>query len=174
MIYREIWKTPIGEVISPKVVYDEMVNILNQTTLDCLSDDSNIFTKWVKHSCKEYLQNFYSNYKDIIITHGYLSIQTYGQSFKVHAHPTADIAAVYYVETNSEHPNIELIDPRPAHKFNGVTNDNYGKTCDDVRVFEINPESGKLIFFPGYLLHSVGSNLTNHARYAFSMNINLV
>ena len=115
--YKEIWATPIYESKSPEHVYMEMMNILNQTNLDCLSDDTNVFTKWVKESCRNYLNNFYKNYKDVSIISGYLSKQEQGQSFKTHAHHTADIAAVYYVDVRPEHPNIELIDPRPAHKL---------------------------------------------------------
>lgn len=171
MMYREIWATPIAEFFSSKEVHDELLNILNQTDLSCLNDDSNIFTSWVKDCSAEYLTKFYTSYKNIHILSGYLSIQKYGESFKTHAHDRADIAAVYYADTFPDHPNLQLIDTRPAHKFNSTTVFNNNKKCNDVRLFEVKPETGKLLLFPAYILHSVDANLIEQPRYAFSMNI---
>ena len=171
MNYLEIWKTPIAEFNSSKDVYSELLNILNQTDLNCLNDDSNIFTSWVKSSCNKYLNQFLYPYKNIHIVSGYLSVQNYGESFKTHAHDRADIAAVYYVDSHDDHPNLQLIDSRPSHKFNAQTVYANGKKCNDVRLFEIKPETGKLVLFPAHVLHSVDANLIKQPRYAFSMNI---
>lgn len=84
-----------------------------------------------------------------------------------HNHGFADISGCYYVKTDGsdgdfifENPNLSM---SSSKCFMGVMNSRY----------KIKPEVGKLILFPGWLMHSVGTNKTNNERVSVSFNIRI-
>jgi uncharacterized protein (TIGR02466 family) len=82
----------------------------------------------------------------------------------IHMHGDADLAGVFYFQTNKkdgdlffENPNKAL---RSSHCFRHMQQRIYYK-----------PEVGKLILFPGWLEHGVVTNTTDDERLSLSFNI---
>lgn len=82
----------------------------------------------------------------------------------IHMHGDADIAGVYYFQTNGEDGELFFENPnkalRSSHCFRHIQQRIYYK-----------PEVGKLILFPGWLEHGVTTNLTDNHRMSLSFNL---
>jgi len=81
-----------------------------------------------------------------------------------HDHGTADISGVYYYQTSGDDGDIKFY--TPAYQTNSSIFKHYAG-----RPFGHKPNVGKLILFPGYLLHSIDTNLTDSERISLSFNI---
>jgi uncharacterized protein (TIGR02466 family) len=82
----------------------------------------------------------------------------------VHDHASADLSGVYYIKTNGNDGDIFFMDPNPA------MNATYCFSTLPKR-YAHNPVEGKMIIFPGWLLHGVNSNQTEDVRISISFNI---
>ena len=87
-----------------------------------------------------------------------------GNYAHVHNHGAADLSGVYYYQTNGKDGNIYFHTPNPfldtTFLFSHMGTD-----------FEHEPMEGKLIIFPGWLLHGVRQNSTDNTRISLSFNI---
>lgn len=81
-----------------------------------------------------------------------------------HDHGTADMSGVYYYKTNGNDGDIKFY--TPAIQTNSSI---FKHFCG--RPFAHKPSVGKLLLFPGYLLHSIDTNLSNDERISLSFNI---
>jgi hypothetical protein len=76
-----------------------------------------------------------------------------------HNHPWSAVTAVYYVEVPKNSGDILLHDPR------GGINYSWWPYNERRRPFiRITPKAGMLLIFPGYLVHSVETNLSRSPR----------
>jgi len=82
----------------------------------------------------------------------------------VHDHASADLSGVYYIKTNGQDGEIFFMDPNPA------MNATYCFSTLPKRYAHA-PEEGKMVIFPGWLLHGVNSNQTDDVRISISFNI---
>lgn len=85
----------------------------------------------------------------------------------VHSHGDTDIAGVYYFKTNGRDGNFFFETP------NKLTKSSYcfrHWQCNS----EHTPQVGKLMLFPGWLEHGVGTNHTDSDRVSISFNINFI
>jgi hypothetical protein len=86
-----------------------------------------------------------------------------GEMDSPHWHSNAVLVGVYYVQAGDNQGDILLHDPRGGTWWpepNAVTESNkYTRTFHRVK-----PESGMLVMFPGYLIHSVEANLSDSMR----------
>ena len=85
----------------------------------------------------------------------------------VHSHGDADISGVYYFKTTGRDGNFFFETP------NKLTKSSYcfrHWQCNS----EHTPEVGKLMLFPGWLEHGVGTNHTDSDRVSISFNINFI
>jgi hypothetical protein len=83
------------------------------------------------------------------------------------------IVGVYYVDVHSNSGDILLHDPRGA-----LTWENLGYVPNDpvanktARCYHrIKPQNGLLVLFPGFLIHSVETNLSNQNRTSIVINV---
>lgn len=88
-----------------------------------------------------------------------------------HHHPNYQIVGVYYVSVPKNSGDILLHDPRGSIIWYDpeTTSDNFFK---GVRPFHrVTPAAGMLLLFPGYLIHSVESNLSDELRLSIAINV---
>jgi hypothetical protein len=88
-----------------------------------------------------------------------------GQHAHMHAHGAADIAGVYYLETNGNDGNLYLKNPLSV-----LCGSNFilGRTYNDITV----PlKTGFLYLWPGFIQHGTAENKTDDDRISLSFNI---
>ena len=176
--YTEIWATPIAEYwLEDYSLHEELLNIVNDVEWNG-DDTMNLFSKpcrfseWVLHCVEDYVARFNFPMKYCEIQRGWCTTQHPLHDNFIHTHYTADIAAVYYLDTVPEHPPLEILDPRPGHNFNMCHRKMAdGNIASGFSSIQIKPETYKLVMHPGYLRHGVTHNLTNIPRSAVAMNI---
>ena len=84
---------------------------------------------------------------------------------KVHHHGMFSLSGVMYLKCPKDSGRLLLKDPRPAVYFNNSLIKNAGEEI------VIEPEEGLIVFFPGFLEHSVEQNNSNQTRISISFNI---
>jgi uncharacterized protein (TIGR02466 family) len=133
--------------------YDSELNFVNKTPL--LKDYV------IKHTL-EYLKHIIKTKKEnIIIQESWFNVSKTGGYQHVHCHPTMDISAVYYYQTNGDDGSL-MLSPDSSGLKNSIFNVEYKK---------IPPQEGMLILFPSFLDHAVLMNKTNHDRISITFNI---
>jgi uncharacterized protein (TIGR02466 family) len=177
--FREIWSTPVGEYyLENNDIHNEVVqayykeyNIEDGTSFNILDTQCDKFKSWVLSCCEHYTSQFL-NKSQCEIKRAWITTLNYGEHNHFHTHGDTDIVGVYYVETNIEHPELQVFDPRTPHSFNSSNIIKDGKTiCENIRYILIPATKFKLVLLPGYLLHGVGTNLSKEARVSVAMNI---
>jgi uncharacterized protein (TIGR02466 family) len=180
--YKEIWVTPLGEYnLNNTAVHQEMIDAYQKNyeiedgTKFNILDNSNCsnFEKWVLECCADYTSHFLES-SNCRITRSWITTAHYGEQNHFHTHGDSDIVGVYYLETNENHPPLQVFDPRTPHSLNSTNIIEHGKiVCENIRYITINPTQGKLVLLPGYLLHGVLPNLDKHPRVSVAMNVSV-
>jgi uncharacterized protein (TIGR02466 family) len=108
---------------------------------------------------------------DIIYFHdrGWLNYHLPGQHLSIHGHGNVLISATYYIDVPENSGDLLLIDPRGAVDWD-IGNDG----CHGSKFNRIKPKESKMVFFPGYILHTVEKNLSKEPRISLTSNINTV
>ncbi len=94
----------------------------------------------------------------------WMTLNPKGAYAVVHSHGDADISGVYYFNTTGNDGDFFFETP------NKLTKNSYcfkHWNC----VSEHKPATGKLMLFPGWLEHGVGTNMTDSHRISISFNI---
>jgi len=179
------WPTPVWEV---KTNFDSEFNqnlVRELKELQFAKDrygDSNI---WWKSEENEKLKNlnilkseiakiiseatmsFRSKYqKTLKLTRGWANFIEPGKQYNIHYHGLCSYAVTYYIKVPENCGDLILIDPL-AGQTNGIVNDG---NVDGAKYKRLKPEEGKLVFFPGYLLHMVEENKSGQTRISLSTN----
>jgi uncharacterized protein (TIGR02466 family) len=93
-----------------------------------------------------------------------------GKNNSPHHHPDCMLVAVYYVQVPEKSGDILLHDPRGSILWK----DPQARTdieWDSYRPYhKITPVAGMLLLFPGYLIHSVESNLSEEMRLSIAIS----
>lgn len=176
------WSTPIEEfLLEDKDIILDSINIIEEhvpvemrsVNHSIYREDSKFFN-WVLECVRGYLISNFNESRECYVDRAWGVNQRFGYSNDVHSHTPTHIAAVYYINANEHHPELEIFDPRPAHIFNNVFRTvSDGSIMGGCRSIKIEPRTNKLVIFPGYLLHGVGTNMTHDPRVCIAMNINL-
>lgn len=101
-----------------------------------------------------------------------------GSSNRAHIHPGALWSGVYYVQAPEGAGQIEFIDPRTVNLMNYASYiPNSKRKTECWTKVKVKPISGKMLFFPSWLYHSVEPNLStlngkDGERVIISFNIN--
>jgi len=98
------------------------------------------------------------------IPEAWMTLTRKGEMAHKHDHGSADLAGVYYYQTNSEDGSIYFDSPNTIVKTNYVLQPIINRVVH-------NPVVGKLILFPGGLDHGVLPNSTDSERISISFNI---
>lgn len=179
--YKEIWSTPIAEYYLDRIeLHATIIETMNKrfndigNTLNVVDSMNTEFISWVYNCIYDYLNKFYNLQNKIIIQRGWIEKQDQFETNEAHSHAPVDLIAIYYIDPHPEHPELIVYDPRPPHRFNEVKIIKNGIIrADCARHITIKPEPYKLVVLPGYLLHGVGTNLSEHPRYSLAMNIKI-
>tara|TARA_R110000787_G_scaffold126471_2_gene237792 strand:+ start:398 stop:964 length:567 start_codon:yes stop_codon:yes gene_type:complete len=89
------------------------------------------------------------------------------ESHSSHAHGNALISGVYYIRANNNAGSLKFTNPNPLF----INTDLKEGPKNEVN-FEIKPQKGLLVLFPGWLLHEVlGSSIDNCTRTCLAFNL---
>ena len=141
-----------------------------------LKDKNSIQYKFLI-SMKEYLFDVFDNYgwdidpKKIVCTEMWAIINKKDSFNLIHTHPNSYLSAAYYVKAPENCGKFLVENP------NVVSNHSYPKinkeTEFNANIRGLNVKEGDLLFFPSYLPHKVGRNMSNEDRIVISFNINV-
>lgn len=97
-----------------------------------------------------------------------------GASNQMHAHPGCVWSAVYYVDDGGDVKSGKLVLHDPRFPMNRMTAPDLVFAADgetENMKFEVEPEPGKLIAFPSWLMHSVQPHQGSRDRISIAINI---
>ena len=103
----------------------------------------------------------------IVLRRGWVNHHRPGTSLVTHNHGNAIIACTYYVKAPQRCGDLLLIDPRGGANW-GWENEG---SINGVKHVRFTPKESSLVFFPGFLLHSVEENKSPQARISISSNL---
>jgi uncharacterized protein (TIGR02466 family) len=87
-----------------------------------------------------------------------------------HSHPGSFFSGVYYIKAPMGCGSITLMHPVPAHTYTIPYGVNEFSTSFNNSTHIENPEEGKLIIFPSWLVHYVQPNRSNQDRISLAFN----
>lgn len=132
----------------------EAVNTLRHTILTIIGD---VVAGEIPAHIKQKLE----------LKRGWVNYHRTGESLATHNHGNATVVCTYYVKAPHNCGDLLLFDPR-----GGV---NWGWEVEGsivgVKHIRMKPKEGSLVFFPGYLLHSVDVNRSPLPRISLSSNL---
>ena len=96
---------------------------------------------------------------DIFISHAWAIVNRYRDYNKIHMHPSADWAGVYYIAGPKNSGDLQFYDPTPK------------QLLPDNQSFYLEPFAGGMLIFPYWLQHAVNPNKTKEPRISISFNI---
>jgi uncharacterized protein (TIGR02466 family) len=176
----DMWVTPVWEI---QTDFDEQFNneLLAEVGQYYDADGAN-FNIWTANSPRlQELKNYTvklikaqtydyiaPNIKDFEFWHtrGWLNYHRPGQGMPIHGHGSPKIAMTYYVKAPEKCGDLLLIDPR-----NGCDWDSGNDGVNGTKFNRIRPEEGKLVFFPGFVLHMVEPNQSSQDRISITSNL---
>ena len=87
-----------------------------------------------------------------------------------HQHPTADLAIVYFPYAQEGCGNLQLLNPNSKLQY--VIHDEMVENWNNYNSFtwDIIPKTGKVVIFPGYLIHYVKQSESNKQRVSIAFN----
>ena len=86
-----------------------------------------------------------------------------GHYAHAHHHGHADLSGVYYYKTTGDDGDLFFQTPNLASTTSVWSNQPH--------TISMKPEQGKIILFPGYLMHGIRTNTTPHTRLSVSFNM---
>ena len=135
-------------------------------------NECNNFLRHLDFCIKQYLNtlpnsevsNNLSKHPNYRITASWFTKTKKGQHAHLHSHGDADIAGVYYVQSNNQDGELSLRNP------NVMLQSNYVMSMINPDKL-IMPEVGALYLWPGMIEHQTATNKTDHERISLSFNI---
>ena len=173
----EFWVTPVWEIntgltsdYNSKLLYDlksfgkKSYNIWNENipSLDPLKDK---ILEALDNTVKDYFPTYYPY--NPVVYNGWVQTHKRGGMLHIHDHGGVIVACVYYVKAPKNCGDLLLVDPRGSVNWDWESNDGF----DGAKYKRITPKEGKLVIFPGYLLHAVDPNNSEEERVSIAINI---
>jgi uncharacterized protein (TIGR02466 family) len=109
-------------------------------------------------------------HKDIIIGSSWININSRGDSNSVHAHPNSVLSAVFYVKAPEDSGEIVFQRDRPFYDYAGDVYYSQFEPAISLLDYRIQPNAGKFVMFPAYLLHRVMASKSDEERISIAMN----
>ena len=81
----------------------------------------------------------------------------------IHNHGDADISGVYYFQTNTSDGELSFYHPAVQVELSPCFN--------QMTIWQHEPMIGKILMFPGYLMHGIFRNQTTDTRISISFNV---
>lgn len=128
-------------------------------------------------SLKEYIFDVFDKYgwdidpKKIVCTEMWAIINKKDSFNLIHTHPNSYLSAAYYVRAPENCGKFLVENP------NSVSNHSYPRISKETElnanIRGLDVKEGDLLFFPSYLPHKVGRNMSDEDRIVISFNINI-
>ena len=164
-ILKEIHQSQITNQKDRNNETDIFFNIENNPELTNLTFLKRKMLETISSCARDYFPTQF--YPKFAFSRAWLNVNRPGKLLKVHGHGGSLMAATYYLNTPENSGDLVLIDP-----LGGV---NFGWTVEPGmsagKSKSIKPEEGKLVFFPGHVLHMVEENKSQETRFSISVNI---
>ena len=122
----------------------------------------------VKELTHEYVSKNFTDF-EYWHTRGWVNSNPVGVSMPIHGHGGTKIAMTYYINADENSGDLLLIDPR-----NGADWDSEVDIVNGAKFKRVKPKSGKLVFFPAYVLHMVEQNKSNSTRISLTSNLSTI
>jgi uncharacterized protein (TIGR02466 family) len=120
----------------------------------------------INKNVTDYLNSLgYDKTYNLVIKESWLTDTRKNEYTVLHNHGAFDISGVYYFSTNGKDGDIHFVNPTQ------ITDTS--KFINDTQYVRYVPEVGKLILFPGWLMHFVDENETDSRRMSLSFNIQI-
>lgn len=100
------------------------------------------------------------------ITQSWMTLYTERDYAHIHNHGSSHISGCYYIKTNGDDGDFMI----PCSQVPLETNRVFANMT---RTTNIKPQVGRLLLFPGWMNHGVGTNATDNERVSLSFNITL-
>jgi uncharacterized protein (TIGR02466 family) len=179
MIRHDLWATPVWEVptgfdakfnnqllaeISKiQAVPGSNFNLWNYAdNTECISKLRETILKEIGEAVKEDIPN-----GKMVLTRGWVNHHRPGTSLVTHNHGNTIIACTYYAKAPKGCGDLLLIDPRGGSNWGWEVEGQIG----GVKHKRFTPKESSLVFFPGFLLHSVEENKSSQVRVSISSNL---
>jgi hypothetical protein len=179
-----LWSTPVAvydthddwgdfegatnEIVETFPVREPDSNFFMFKEIPALTEFSEVLRKYSrKYSIESGLN------EELLFWGGFFNIYQPGMANTPHGHPRATAVAVYVAQSDPDHGDLLLHDPRGAVAWKSQ-NDEDSRGKNNWRTFQRFPLGpGQLIFFPGYVVHSVETNVAFDKPPRLSIGINL-
>lgn len=126
---------------------------------------SEVLNEKIKSSIEEYYKFWnYPNSFSVEIGNYWLNIAKKGSYQEVHHHSDSLFSGVVYLNVNEESGNFNLVNPLSSESILLKEPPNFNLT------YNVTPQNGMIIIFPGWMLHRVLSNNSNIDRISMSFN----
>lgn len=107
--------------------------------------------------------------RDLAITGCWANLNPPGLSHNAHNHPNNLLSGVYYVQTGAGADVITFLDPRP--QVLQVLPRFTQQTALNATELNVPAPEGRMVLFPGWLVHAVPSNRGNAERLSIAFNL---
>ena len=132
-------------------------------------DEFSRLVSYIDDTVRTILKFLKIGYEAFEITGCWANINPSGASHRAHSHPNNYLSGIYYVQTQARADTINFHDPRAQ---TGIIRPPVTElTADNSDQVVVKVDSGTLLVFPSYLLHSVDSNNSDGERISISFNI---
>lgn len=129
--------------------------------------DFSNFIKYIELHVRNYMFHYtYRADQTIEINSSWMTMTKNKEYGHAHTHGQQHISGCYYVQTNGEDGDFYMQSPIPQLGMHGWTQ-------SLSRNANVKPCVGKLLLFPSWLPHGVGTNTTDSERVSLSFNITL-
>lgn len=157
---------------------DNNINLFKQEwtcpTLSTINvpKDQNINSKILKEKIKFYVEEYckfwnWSTPLLVALNNCWVNISKNGAYQETHNHGSSLISGVIYVNVNENSGGFQLINPLTTESIlMGSPDKVFGPT------YNITPQQGMILLFPGWMDHRVLPNESNIDRISISFNIN--
>jgi len=127
-----------------------------------------LFTELALEASRACLDDMRVDYGDIRITGCWGNVSSPGADHHQHSHPNNYLSGCYYLQADKGADTITFYDPKPRQNIRPPTTALSIETAEEVHM---QIESGDLILFPNWLVHSVGENRSPRNRISIAFNV---
>lgn len=172
---RYLWETPVWEI---ETGFDREFNsgLLTELTQANGGPDFDVWANDGPHlkelrdligrQAAQFIEPYYVGMSaNVRLQRGWVNMQQQGETHSIHDHGGIAVSAVYYVQTDGA-GDLMLVDPRGSTGFGNVIEGPHRNR----KHFRVKPVEGKLVLFPGYVLHYVEPNTSPLPRISIATN----
>ena len=163
--FNDILLSEMKSFYSNKMGNKQEPNIWSSNT-PYLKELNNYIIKTVTELTHDYVAHNYDEYS-WHHTKGWGNYNLPGQSMPLHGHGSSKITSTYYIQAEDNCGDMLLVDPRGGVDWDKQMDGNVNGTMYK----RVVPKSGKLVFFPAFVLHSVDVNKSKDIRISLSTNM---